>query len=77
MATPAEMLDVIAHALTLRAERHGVVFRSHAPQILGQTGRLIGTDDGGPLYGYTKRQLRKVRDVIYAAARHDLAGGAG
>jgi hypothetical protein len=71
------MLDVIEHALTLRPARHGVVFRSHAAHILGQAGRLTGTDDGGPVYGYTKRQLRKIRDVIHEAARHDLAGGAG
>lgn len=72
MATPAEVLDAIEGHL---AERTQLV--SHAPIILGVPGRAVGADDDGPLFAYDKRRMRKIRAVIYEAARHDLGGADG
>lgn len=57
------------------------------PQVLGVHGRFIpapvGTDpnvpysfiQGGPVYGYSRGQCRKIQKVIMAAARADAGLG--
>ena len=73
--TPGELLTVIDHALAKPPGRRGAVLELTAPVVLGVPGKYLGESDRGPVYGYTKRQCRRIRDVIYAAARADMGSG--
>lgn len=76
--TPAEMLDVIDAALAKPGGNRAVVLELRNPVVLGVRGRLLGhLPDETPVYGFTKRDCRRIQGVIYDAARHDLDGGTG
>ncbi len=80
-------LDAIDHALKQPRGPRGTVLTVRSPTVLGESAKFLGSQDptydddgnvihgGGPLYGLTKRQCRRIRDTIYAAARDDMAGG--
>lgn len=73
MTTPSEMLDALAHALAQPPGDKGTVLPVTVPVVLGVRAKYLGQrPDGSPVYGLTKRQCRRVRDVIHAAARADL-----
>jgi hypothetical protein len=88
MAEISVMLVAIDHALARPRGPRGTVLEVRQPDVLGQRARYLRDDQpeysddgvliypGGPVYGLTKRQCRRIRDTIYAAARADL-GGAG
>lgn len=67
--TPAELLDVIDHGLDA-GERYPV--QVHAPVVLGIKGRLLGHAAGQPVYGFSRRQCRRLRRIVLDAAREDL-----
>lgn len=83
-----EMLSAIDHALAQPRGPRGTVLEVRQPEVLGQRAKYLHddppvrdeegnvVDPGGPVYGLTKRQCRRIRDTIYAAARADL-GDAG
>lgn len=68
----AEIDGALAHAKATRAKRRAPVLHLNAPQVLGVTGRAIEVDDGPPIYGYTARQARRIRDRILAAIRAEI-----
>lgn len=69
--SPAALLHEIDLALAPGVRgRHRLVLT--APVVLGQRGRHLPSEAEVPKYGYTKRQCRRIRGVIYAAARADL-----
>lgn len=53
--------------------RRRIILQVRSPQLLGQKGRYLGHDDGGPVYGYTRKQARQIRADIFAAAAEDVA----
>lgn len=50
----------------------------HAPQVLGVIGRFVPPDparpdlDGRPTYGYSRGQVKQIRDAVLADARADF-----
>ena len=72
MADISEMLAAIDHALAGPRGPRGTVLEVRQPVVLGQHAKHLGQDEHGPVYGLTKRQCKRVRDAIYAAARADL-----
>lgn len=73
------MLDILDAAVVGPKTRGGSVLELRSKAVLlGQKGRYLGRDpeDGAAVYGYTRRQCRKMRKVILDAARADLGGGA-
>lgn len=72
--TPGELVAIItdADAAEPRGRRRRILeFRT--PTLMGFTGKYLGNDENGPIYGYTRRDLLKMRATIYAAARADAA----
>lgn len=75
MADVSEVLAAVEDAMHQPRGKHGVRWVVSAPVVLGERGRPVGASpEGVPLYGYTKRQCRRIRGTIYAAARADLHG---
>ncbi len=78
MPTPFEFLaildDAIAQAPRGRRAIALELHTGHGGVLLGATGTPLGSDDGGPVYGYTRRQCEAMRQVILDAARDDLGG---
>lgn len=70
--TPAEFLSTLDHAEARKPGPRGVVLELTAPRVLGEKGRHVGDTDRGPVYGYTRRQCRRMRERVYDAARDDL-----
>lgn len=77
--TPAEMLDLIEHALQAPRGPRGTVLTVYTPRVLGETARLIGHTREGPsrgpsrpVYGLTRRQCKRIKAAIHEAARHDV-----
>lgn len=72
--TPHEFVGVLEDALAAEPKgRRAIVLTMHTASIpsLGETGKYVGNDEGGPVYGYTRRQCEAMRERIYAAARED------
>lgn len=81
-----EMLTAIDHVL---ARPMGARLEVRAPEVLGERGKFlrddpplhdddgIVLDPGGPVYGLSKRQCRRIRAKIYDAARADLGDAGG
>lgn len=73
--TPAEMLDLIEHALQAPRGPRGTVLTVRQPRVLNETARLIGHDSQGPVYGLTRRQCKRLKAIIREAALHDAGLG--
>ena len=65
----SEMLSYIDNTL---ARPGRAMMELRVPTLWGIHGRFLRDDEVGPVYGYSKRKCRKIRAIIYEAARHDL-----
>lgn len=85
--TPGELASVItdADAAEPRGKRR-LILELRAPSVLGFAGKYLGHEQvpdgqGGfvslPVYGYTRRDALRMREMIYEAAREDAAARAG
>lgn len=77
MLSPHFLLTIIedADAAEPRGKRR-IIVEVRAPRMLGHDGRYLGHDDGGAVYGYTRRQALAMRATILAAAAEDAAAAA-
>jgi hypothetical protein len=73
--TPHEMLGVLDDAIAAapRRPRSAIALELHVPggSLWGVKGKPLGTDERGPVYGFTRHQCTDMREVILAAARTD------
>lgn len=69
---PHQMLVALDAAIAATPKRRHIAISLRVPELWGQRGRPDGLDDEGvPVYGYTRRQCERLRDVIRDAVRAD------
>lgn len=73
MATPGEMVERLEHAIAAKPGRQRCVMEIGVPTLLGESGRYLGHDEHGPLYGYRRRQCKRMLLVIRRAVLADMA----
>ena len=72
--TPGELVAVITDADAAEPPgKRRIILEVRAPVLLGFKGKYLGHDDGGPVYGYRRRDALRMVEMIYAAAREDAA----
>lgn len=69
--SPAELLEAL-DAAEAQPRSRKYVLETTAPVVLGVRGKFIETDQYGAVYGFTRRQCRKIRRVIVNAIREDF-----
>lgn len=65
------MVAVLDDAIAGTRRRNRVALHLRNGTVLGERGRRLGEDDGGPVYGFTRRQCERMRQTIFDAARED------
>lgn len=77
--TPHEFLGVLDDAIAAAPRgRRAIALELHVPggSLWGIQGKHLGVDEGGPVYGFTRRQCEDMRQVIFDAARQDAGADA-
>lgn len=78
--TPAEMVAVLDDAIAAAPrKRRAIALELRAPGgrvVVGVppvtiVGKFLGHDEGGPVFGFTRRQCEEIRAVILGAAAED------
>lgn len=82
MMTPAHMIAVLDDAIAAAPRgRRAIALELHLdggkllPSLVpgGIVGKYLGTDDRGPVYGFTRRQCEDARAVIREVTARDAA----
>jgi hypothetical protein len=67
----SEFMMVLEMALAKRGVRYPLELT--APSVLGQRGKYLGDGPFGPMFGFKRRQCRRMLAEIQRAARADAA----